>query len=164
MSLDAQLKSSVQTMVNRSGEAVVGDIVRILDEESEIENPDQVGAGLTFTLPLTDDTVALKAQQGSPTPEVPRVRTGAMRNAITMQENGDLSALITPGAESERAAVQQNGNPGNMIDGRSAPVPPRPFFGVTARALDEVRRDCEQQLQQFVQSANATLRVEVNIA
>jgi hypothetical protein len=164
MSLDAKLKDSVRTMVNRAGESVVGDIVRILDEQSEIENPEQVGSGLTFTLPLTEATVALKAQSGSATPEVPRVRSGAMRSAIQMAESGELSVTVTPGGEAAKAQAQQDGIPGNTFNGKPAPVPPRPFFGVTSRALEVVKRDCEQQLQQFVQSANATLRFEVNIA
>ena len=164
--LDAQVKSAVAGMVTNAAAVIRDDIVSVLEEGLQLADPTLVGSQVGPVIPLKQSTIDRKMAGGFAYPERARVRTQAMQNAIQAAPGGELQVKIGVWGAEEVAVKQQEGFTHTKDSGATSGgfVPARPFFGITARAKEQIESDCRQSVEQFVQGANATLRMEASIA
>lgn len=91
--------------------------------QAEVPGASQIGA-----TPLRQSTIRSKTRRGSRFPLLPRVDTGAMLNSVKARGAGAIRYVQMTGERNERIGIWQQ-------FGTSRGIPPRPFFGISDRAL-----------------------------
>lgn len=135
-----------QQMVADAAALIGQDIRDIIMRAEDLVAPEMVGSELTATTPQEELRIAQLTALGRPYPSTPRFNTGFMISKLK-SEIGELKAdLFFPGGlEREVVLEQQYGSAGTSADGRwPFPVPARPFFGISRRALDGVEQMMER--------------------
>jgi hypothetical protein len=138
--IDTILERSLNRAVQDCGEIVQSDIRQILlNQEAFTSSDPEVGASLGNVIPLADATPEIKRRMGFPMyAEIPRIRTGALLASIS-NEFGGFGQIGTFIRAADYGYEQQYGLPSNGVQ----PNAPRPFFGISDRAL----KKCEAEIE-----------------
>ena len=143
---DSILDRSLNRAIQDCGEIVSNDIVQILlnREAFAIPNP-EVGATLGDVPDLAKATPAIKREKGFPLyAETARIRSGALLASIA-NEFGGFGQMGTFITAADYGYEQQYGLPSNGIQ----PKEPRPFFGISDRALNKCNEAIKQAGQRI---------------
>lgn len=155
--LDNILKEYGQQMVDATAEIIVQDTRGMIQDSEALVSPNEEGSGIEPVRELAPLTIKRKTKLGFEFPGLARYRTGAMLASIKA-EYGDLTDTVRSGAE--YSSEQQEGTTyfGN-------PVPPRPFFGVSDRALKQATAECQKIAEQFIAATNGrTIQGEITVS
>lgn len=143
------LEQHAQTMVEQCAVAVADDIVDMLNNGLGFADTEPaVGAAVVPVEPLS----GLRIRDYPRPKDAPRVLTGAMRDSIQV-EPGALEADVDIGLI-QQAEVQHGGTDGapwtDDAGNQAPPVPARPFWGISKRAVEKSDRIVKDQGDRMV--------------
>jgi hypothetical protein len=103
----------------------------VFSSERMFTAPEEEGSELTAATPLRASTIRIKKAAGSRTPEVPRVRTGALMNSLRAQY-GELRGEVSFDGEDGKVWYQQR---------------TRPFVGVSRETVELIAREWDRRAE-----------------
>ena len=155
--IDNILKEYGQQMVDATAEILVDDTRGMIMNREALTNPEQEGSGVEAVAELSAKTIN-KYKKGFSNPSLPRFRTGAMLDGIKA-EYGDLTDTVVT-----LARYSEEQQTGEWSSGFPNPVP-RPFFGISDRALKQATAECQKIVGQFIAATNGrTIQGEITVS
>lgn len=154
-----------ETILNRaathaiadSATIVAKDIPTIVTDRLQFASPDpEIGAELGAAIPQEPKRIAQLTERGRPYPETPRYNTGKMIGSISAQVE-ELYGTVSFGSGMDFIAAEQQYGRGADASNKEwpDPVPSRPFFGVSDRALKKVEAAVSKVGNQLEKDLNA---------
>ena len=164
--IQAAFDKALGPMVQESAQLISDDINAIVLNKEDLSSPDMIGSELQSTTPQEQIRVDQLKAMGRPLPETPRYNTGFMLSQLkTELDNGSAKIFFPSGLEEAVVIEQQEGSQGTSKDGRwPFPVPARPFFGVSERALDGVQKIVDKAGEAITSALDSSVtRVTITI-